>query len=206
MKAVSSDTFGPLIAYVLPGTLCLWGLSFVSETIRTWLGTSPTESPTVGGFLYVTLASVGAGVTVSTVRWMVLDTIHHRTGIPRPQWDFSRLQENITAFQLMVQIHYNYYKFNGNTLISLAFVYLLRRASLGFWPVRLGWVDLGFILLGIVLFAGSRDTYRKYVLRGDMLLGRSAPPQRGAQAESRSAGDKPCDSKAADAAKSVRKH
>ena len=181
MKALSSNTLGPLIAYVLPGFTTLWGLSYTSETIRSWLGTSSTATPTVGGFLYVTLGSVAAGLTVSTVRWLVIDTIHHWTGIPRPRWDFSRLQENVEAFEVLVDIHYRYYQFNAGMFIAILVAYIARRVWLGFWSSPIGCLDLGFFLLEALFFVGSRDTYRKYVVRGEMLLGRSTHPQGGAQ-------------------------
>lgn len=50
-------------------------------------------------------------------------------------------------------------------LIALAFVYGARRLSLGVWSSPLEWPDLGFLLLEVVLFLGSRDTLRKYYAR-----------------------------------------
>ena len=64
MKEVSPGNFGLLIAFLLPGFIVLWGLSYFSATVRLWLAGSG-QSPTVGGFMFVTLASVAAGVTVS---------------------------------------------------------------------------------------------------------------------------------------------
>ena len=200
MKEVSSKNFGLLIAYLLPGFTALWGLSYVSETVRSWLGSPPINAPTIGGFLYVTLASVAAGLTVSTIRWAVIDTIHHWTGIPRPEWDFSRLQQNVTAFEVTVEHKYRYAQFYGNTLISLVLVYLTRRFSLGFWSTSIGWTDLAFFLLGVILFAGSRDTYRKYVLRGDMLLGEHTQAQAPAHRKPSQEHPPSCNAKQADAA------
>ncbi len=181
MKAVSNNSFGLLIAYLIPGFAILWGLSYPSSTIRSWLGASQAGGPTVGGFLYVTLASIAAGLTASTVRWLVLDTVHHWTGVPRPRWDFSRLQQNVAAYDLLVEYKYRYAQFYGNALVSLVLVYFARRMSLGFWSVGVGIVELGFLLLSAVFFAGSRDTYLKYILRGNMLLGRAAHAQEGEQ-------------------------
>ena len=181
MRPISTSNFGLLIAYLLPGFTCLWGLSYVSDTVRSWLGTNPTDAPTVGGFLCVTLASVAAGLTVSTLRWLVIDTIHHWTGVPRASWDFSRLQQNVAAYDVIIEYKYRYYQFYANTLIALVVVCVSRRVSFGFWSTAIGWLDLGFLLLGVIFFLASRDTYRKYLSRGDMLLGRGAPPQRGAQ-------------------------
>ena len=111
MKEVSTSNFGILISNLVPGFAVLWGASYFSETVRVWLGNSPVNAPTVGGFLYVTIASVASGLTVSSVRWLIIDAIHHRTGIRQPQWDFSRLQENITAYRTLVEIHYHFGSF-----------------------------------------------------------------------------------------------
>lgn len=66
MREVTGQNFGLLIAYILPGFIVLWGLSHFSTTIAGWLGAT-ADGPTVGGFLYVTLASVGAGLAVGSV-------------------------------------------------------------------------------------------------------------------------------------------
>lgn len=173
MKEVSSSNFGLLIAYLVPGFMVLWGMSYFSETIRHWLFASDTTTPTIGGFMYVTLASVAAGVTVSTVRWAVIDTIHHWTGLPQPTWDFSRLQENVAAYNILNEIHYKYYQFHSNALLALFFVYVARRIHLGFFTAPPGWFDAGFVLLSVILFIGSRDTLQKYQSRVNDLLART---------------------------------
>lgn len=95
MKDISYASFGLLIAYIVPGFTALWGLSAVSGTVRSWLGADPATAPTIAGFFYATLASIAAGVTVSTVRWLVIDSIHRAMGLDWPQWDFSRLRESM---------------------------------------------------------------------------------------------------------------
>lgn len=64
MKEVSSGDFGLLIAFVLPGFIVLWGLRYFSATVRLWFSGAGT-TPTIGGFMFGTLASVVAGVTVT---------------------------------------------------------------------------------------------------------------------------------------------
>ena len=61
MTEVSATNFGLLIAYRVPGFTALWGTSYFSETVRHWLSGSGATTPTVGGFMYITLASVAAG-------------------------------------------------------------------------------------------------------------------------------------------------
>ena len=174
MNDITSQNFGFLIAYVLPGFTMLCGISYVSDTVKTWLGTTQADVPTVGGFLYVTLASVGAGLIASVVRWLVIDTLHHRTGIHRPSWDFSQLQRNIAAFNLVVEHQYRYYQFFSGTLVSLFIVYLARHLALGYPNGVLNRVDLILWCLVVLFFLGSRDTYRKYIERGEMMLGQGA--------------------------------
>lgn len=171
MKEVSSSNFGLLIAFILPGFTALWGASYISPTLRSWLNGADATGPTVGGFLYVTLASVAAGLTVSTVRWAIIDRIHHWTGLRQPKWDFSRLQENIAAYKVLHEIHYKFYQFNSNALVSLVFLYIARRIHLGLWTAALGWFDVGVLLLVVIFYVGSRDTLRNFYGRANDLLG-----------------------------------
>ena len=174
MREVSSSNFGFLIAFVLPGFTALWGATYISPVLRSWLIGADSTGPTVGGFLYVTLASVAAGITVSTVRWAVIDTVHGWTGLPRPAWDFSRLQANLSAYKLLNEIHYKFYLFHGNSLVSLVIVFIARRVHLGFWTAALGWFDIGILLLAVIFYVGSRDTLRKFYGRVNDLLGRES--------------------------------
>lgn len=166
MQSISGTNFGLLIAYVLPGFAMLLGLSPVSETVRLWVG-SPNELPTVAGMLYGTLATLGCGLTASTIRWGIIDTIHHRTGIREAQWDFAQLRGNVTAYELLIQNHYKYYKCYGNSLVSLCVAFVCRL-------VVDGWRGLIYLppalLLGGMLWIASRDTLSKYYRRGDMLF------------------------------------
>lgn len=171
MREISSSNFGLLIAFVLPGFTALWGASYLSPVLRSWLvGADPT-GPTVGGFLYVTLASVACGLTVSTVRWATIDWIHHCTGLPRPKWDFSRLQEHFAAYKILNEIHYKFYQFNSNALISVLFVCVARRVHFGTSPSSFGWFDACLLLLAVILYIGSRDTLRNFYDRVTDLLG-----------------------------------
>src|SRR5665213_1122493 len=119
VKEESITSFGLVIAYLLPGLIALWGLGYIEPTVRTWLGTADQNAPTIGGFLYGTLASIGCGLLISTVRWLVVDTLHRSTGLRAPKWSFSQLQKNIEAFDRMVELHYRYYQFFGNSAIAL---------------------------------------------------------------------------------------
>jgi len=186
MKDLSSDNFGLLIAYLIPGFVTLWGARPLVKTVDTWLAASPDSAPTVGGFLYVTLASFAAGLIVSAVRWAVIDHLYHATGIPQPAWDFRKLPANMEAFQSHVDDHYRYYQFYSNALVALVFAYSTAFLTAGSLPGRGGWKDLAFLLIAIVLVSGSRDALKKYYNRTAVLL---PPPKSGRRANAPPSGD-----------------
>jgi hypothetical protein len=158
-----------VIAYLLPGGIGLWGLGQLSPVFNEWLGSSALTSVTIGGFLTATLLALAAGLVASTVRWLTIDPLHHRTGVKPPQWDFAHLAEREDAYELLVEIHYRYYQFYSNSIVALTFalVALLVRGSSGVEKLSFAAVLLLFIT---IFFAGSRDTLRKYYGRtGDLL-------------------------------------
>jgi hypothetical protein len=167
---LSDKNFGIIIAYVLPGFVALWGVSHFSATVESWIGASQQGSPTIAGFCYVTLASLAAGLTVSAVRWALVDSLHHATGIVPPAWKFAKLDDRLQGFLTLVESHYRYYQFYANTFVAAAFAVAARWIAEGgpFWLQ--GWSVVGFLALEATLLAGSRDTLRKYYARTRQLL------------------------------------
>lgn len=183
MKDVTNQNFGILIAYIIPGFTLLAGLSTVYEPLRVWFPLSPvsldeiaiTSSHTIGGFLYATLMSIGVGMILGAIRWAVIDTIHHRTGVGRPAWDGAELQKNLRAFSFLIEIHYHFYQFYGSSTIAVV-ILLAARLYAGIWPF--GTLDVLLILLAGIFFAASRDALTKYYARTSGFL---TPKKRGHQ-------------------------
>ncbi len=171
MRDITSDSFGLLIAYLIPGFIILWGLSQFSPDVQGWMGTSENDGHTIGGFLYGTVAAVATGLTASTVRWLLIDPLHHWTGVKVPAWDLHELHARTTAFEILIEIHYRYYQFYANTFVALPFAAIARWTDDGF-----RWLELaGLIVLMALFFAGSRDTLAKYYGRVDAMLKRAPP-------------------------------
>lgn len=169
MSTVNRDNFGPLVAYLVPGATVLWGLSLFSPTFQSWFVASTQNQPSLGGFLFLTVASVAVGMVVNAVRWTIVDSLHRITGISHPVLDFSQLGQNVEAFNLLISIHYNHYQFYANELIATFFAYVCYRIRIGgLWP--LGLPDAGFVFLEVVFFVTSRDTLKKYENRSQQLL------------------------------------
>jgi hypothetical protein len=160
----SLTNFGLLIAYVLPGFTALKGLPFLSEVQGAWGTTDAVVTPTLTSFLSGTTEAVAVGLIVSTVRWLVIDTIHHRSGLKPPNWDFALLEKNVAAFEFLIQIHYWYYKFYANMLVALLWAYASGAYALG---LR----GLVYWFLALLFFLASRDSLGKYYERAGRLLG-----------------------------------
>jgi hypothetical protein len=168
---LSARNFGLVIAYVVPGFVALWGLSYLSGSLRLWLVGAQAGGPNVGSFLYVLLASVALGLTASAVRWAVLDTVHHMTGIAAPHWNDAKLHERLEAFEALVDNHFRYYQFYGHMLVAGTLAYAAWRLSPESASTPWGPTEAGFLFLVAVFAAGSRDALRRYYSRTATLLG-----------------------------------
>jgi len=174
VRDITSQNFGLLIAYVIPGVLALWGMSALFPPLEIGLrGAMATagDPTSIGAFLYLLVGSVASGLTVSTVRWLVIDRIHHWTGLRRPAWDDSKLQDRLAAFEALVDNHYRYYQFYANGLVALTLILIIRMLKSGYGLCELDRINGGILFLIIVYWAGSRDTLRNYYTRAAFLLG-----------------------------------
>ena len=149
----------------------LWGLSCSFDEVATWLAKCrASEAPTVGGFLYATLASFSLGLLISAVRWLLVDHLLYYTGVGRKSLDFSNLKDKdrFAAFQGVVENHYRYYQYYSNTLIAILATFILYlvfgkvKPSVAIWIVA--------ILIMLALFFGSRDALNKYYTRANEIL------------------------------------
>jgi hypothetical protein len=178
VNELAGKNFGIIIAYILPGFVALWGASRFCPAVALWIAASHQGEPTVAGFCYVSLASLAAGLIVSTVRWALLDTLHHATGVKPPPWRFARLDDRLQGFLVLVESHYRYYQHSSNMFVAAAFSYSAYLNAEGFNVSRQGWLTVGVLLLEIILFAGSRDCLRKYYSRTQELLNYPSIPER----------------------------
>jgi hypothetical protein len=128
----SGANFGLLIAYVLPGFTAMQGLPFLTNSSAAAWGTvGGAAGPTLPSILSGTVAAIAVGLTVSTFRWLLIDTLHYWTGLRPPPWDFALLEKNVAAFELLLQSHYRYYKFYANMVVALICAFATGGYALG---------------------------------------------------------------------------
>lgn len=171
MRSESSfNDFGLFIAYVLPGFVAIFGVARYYGSPALWLKIAPDGEPTIAGVVSLTVAATAVGLTLSTVRWFVIDRIHHATGLRPTAWDFAKLGARETAFSRLVNLHYCYYQFYANALVAGIVILFARHASRD-----VAWMSVdrwdGFIVAIVALFfVASRDALRRYYVRVGQLL------------------------------------
>ncbi len=159
--------FGFVIAYLIPGFLIVNGMALVSKTVANWLAVA--TAPTLGGFFYIILLSLLLGLVCSTIRWLLLDSLHGWTGLKAEKWTMQKLAQNLDAFEMIVAYHYRYYQFYGNVLVAIPL-------STSFFIFEHGVTSANTFIICIVVFLellfffGSRDALKKYVIRSNELL------------------------------------
>ena len=168
VRDLNGSNFAIAIAYLVPGFMVLVGLGWHSPVIAGWLGAAPTDSPTVSGFLFVTIASIAAGMVTNAVRWVCLDWSFSLSGVPERNWNYARLQECFEAYQFLVTNQFRYYQSFGNLLVAIVILSFCswfggRQAS--------ATEIVGTVALEGILWWAARDALTNYVTRGGELLG-----------------------------------
>lgn len=167
MGDLSARNFGLIVAFLIPGFVLLWAARDLSPVINEWLSGPGVGGPSVGGMLFVTLASLAAGMSVSAIRWAIVDSILHWS-VPPPAWRFADLGRKLPAFLALVENHYRFYQFYSNMLVATVLAYALARPGQG---RGITWLDTGVFLLVAVYAGASRDALQKYYSRATELLG-----------------------------------
>lgn len=160
--------FGLLIAFVLPGFAFLFGLLVLDdERALNW----PQELKRldqIGAVLFFTLASTAVGIVLSAVRWLVLDNLHHATGLRAPALDYRNLELKQASFMLVVENNYRYYLFYGNTFVGLL---LLGISTLSQGTSLSAVMVIRWLALCLVLYFASRDALQRFYSRARLIMG-----------------------------------
>lgn len=170
MQENSPHNFGQLIAYLVPGFVALCGLARISPTIHAWLYEGTTQSATVSGFLFSTLAAVACGLVINALRWHLVDPLHYLSGVPRKSWDYSLLPQQIAACRYLVVHQFRYYESYANTMTAIALTGVITVAT---ERVSVSQV-VAFLAVQGLLWSASRRTLANYHLRIAQFLSRDA--------------------------------
>lgn len=166
-------SFGLVIAFLVPGMIGLYAASLHVPLLQDWFAAAGRAQTTVGGFLFITIASSGAGVFLSGVRWYLLEARIRRAVGVSTEHDVANRRDTQTelVYQNVRQHHYDYYLFYSNTLVALVVLWVSWLPSQ--LPVLTAWLfswatakPIMVTALGAgaawVLYASAVETYGRY--------------------------------------------
>jgi hypothetical protein len=144
MEGITSTTFGYIIAFFLPGFVCLQSLSYASETIRNILDTIKGKDPSLGIVFYALIAALICGLILSAFRSVILEWVYCKwkwegkikgkrvlfkiKPVDRSPVVYAKLLDDkkLALYQASVDNNYRYYQFYGNLCISLSLLLFCR--------------------------------------------------------------------------------
>lgn len=156
MQKFITDKFGYTIAFLLPGFLVIWAVSYYSSTITSWLNNTRDITSNIGNIVYIILASLSAGIIISAIRWIIYDRILFRK-IDIKELDYSKLQANLDAYRYIIEGHYQFYQFYANMSVSILVCSILRKSFLQGHP----WIIFWLVVIEVILFWNSKGCFNK---------------------------------------------
>jgi hypothetical protein len=137
VQDVTSTSFGLIIAFLLPGTVALFSLSFWFASVGDAFHTFLTAESNVGLFLFLLLGALAFGFVVSAVRWCVYEILLGRSkrvygpGPTAEQWKRLAESERFVAFRATIDETYRYREFFGGVTIAAPGLFAAWLSSLG---------------------------------------------------------------------------
>jgi hypothetical protein len=125
MKDLTVTSFGLVIAYLLPGLIGLYGLSFWSKAFDRMFSTFLTSESNLGLFLIVVLASLAVGLFANGVRWLLFEmlfcTKYRTQGALHQALSGER---KLSAYRLVIDETYRYHQWWGGAGVVIPVGYL----------------------------------------------------------------------------------
>jgi len=164
VRNVTTTSFGIAIAYLLPGMVGLYSLTFWSARLGPIFTTFLTAESNVGLFLLVVMASLAVGLLVNFLRWLVFE--RWRRGRLTSD-EFALLGSNLAmleAFREGIDNNFRYHQFGGGmniVLLSLYAGWLKSSLSDLSWSIVIGSV-VAFTAVQGVTGLGALEAYPRY--------------------------------------------
>jgi hypothetical protein len=123
MLDVTPRALGALFAFLLPGSVALYGLGFWFNSIARILRTFLTDRANFPLFLLVLMAALVLGILAHGFRWLLFEEAPHKVGKrkrkrpPAPSFAALRDPETLAAYREAVDQTYRYHGFFGGMAV-----------------------------------------------------------------------------------------
>ncbi len=174
MKDMTPTTWGYLIAFLLPGVLGVYGLSYWFPPAGAMLQPILKADATVGPSVVFLLIAVGTGLCLSAARYFLLENwLYGKKHRLSDELHKSQTPDKFTLFRAYAEEHYRYHQFYGGCCVAVLIWFAgWCRAQ---WPFKGAVAHMAFVtgifLLGeLLLERASYDAFKKYVRKSNALV------------------------------------
>ena len=172
VKDLTSTSFGYIIAFLLPGLLGLYALTYWSSAAAHLIGPAFKADANVGPSVVLLLIALGVGLLVSAFRFFLFEKlICRKHTFPADMFSKLAAEKKLESFKAVVDEHYRYHQFYGGCAVAVLILY-----SGWFWHAIHN-VDLPFLLVSVVFIlfewlitVTGMDAFVRYVQRGTIIV------------------------------------
>jgi len=175
MKELTSTSFGYLIAFLLPGMLGLYALSYWFPPTGALLQPILKADATVGPSVVFLLIAAGMGLCLSAARFFVLEKGVYKGTCLSDELHKGLAPDKLALLNAYADQHYRYHQFYGGCF--LAVLILCVGWWRGQWPFDdhpFSWhtalIIAGFGVFELLLERSSHDAFTKYVKKCNALV------------------------------------
>jgi hypothetical protein len=180
---MSGLDFSTVIAFLLPGFVGVYALSYVSPRIADLFEALLSKDSSTGASLLLVFASLAAGVLIGGVRNLVLDQLQFATGVERRKLRYASLAnpDVLTAFKEAIAATYRFAQFYGNMAVALGlFIALKTWRSASSPRNHIPLLALGLLAFAVMVVRHRQSLAETYARLGDILgQGPSKEAERG---------------------------
>jgi hypothetical protein len=179
IKDVTSTSFGLVIAYLLPGVVALFSLSFWYSSARDAFHTFLTSKSNLGLFLFLLLGALTLGLVISTVRWLVYERLLSPLCGRRPtddEWRRMSEENRFVAFRAAVDETLRYHQCFGGLTIAAPALFFGWLNSLDAHGAQRAVLIVAFGALEGILAVSSVAAFRRYLKFVRAILGSTSSP------------------------------
>jgi hypothetical protein len=163
MKDITTTSFGLIIAYLLPGSVGLYGLSFLIGSLKTTADKFFSANADVGLFLTMVAAALVIGLQINVLRWVTYEKfLFPNTTLS--QLDYGRLQTEAKLKMVLyiIEENYRYHQFYGGMSIIMPLVYFAFVKHYGIIAYSPLMVTITLVSIVSLIAAGSFSLMRYY--------------------------------------------
>jgi hypothetical protein len=180
VNQISTNNFGIVIAFIIPGIILLLGLAGVVPAIETLLwANADSTAPSVVGAIYLLIVSIGLGVLISGLRYFTIDTLlrwssgRYKIGCKLPAISYANLAGKQAEYTGLIENYYKFYQFYANSLVALIITFVLIATTenkIFDFPSDTSYPYFTDLFISGLLFFSANDSFKKYCKNTEELL------------------------------------